>query len=192
MELSPHQKLLNFIWEAHLTHEFKPDAKSTEKTMDTMSNDPPPTVNHVPTLIGGVGKKELSHFYQNHFIFTNPDMELTPISRTIGTNTLVDEMIIKLTHSSRVDWLIPGIAPTNKIIEFPLVVIVGFAEENGSWKVSNERIYWDQATILVQLGLVDSTHLPVTGAEQAAKVKDVNAVPTNALLERTGLYHYKE
>ena len=51
----------------------------------------------------------------------------------------------------------------------PTVVIVGFDQDD---KITHEHIYWDQATMLVQLGLLDPSALPVTGAEQAGRLLD--------------------
>jgi len=174
-----------------LAHEFVADQKNTQHTMDTMVSHP--YVNHIPTLVGGIGYEELSHFYEHHFIFQNPDIEIIPVSRTIGMDQLVDEMILKLKHTKHVDWLLPGVEPTNKDLEFPLVAIVRFANEDGEWHVAHEHVYWDQATLLVQLGLLDPKGLPVSGKEQAHKVKDPASVPSNDLLKNTGRYlHRKE
>ena len=97
-----------------------------------------------------------------------PDTEMTPISRTIGNDQLVDEMVFKFTHSTRMDWMLPGIAPTGKRVEVPLVAIVRFREG----KLAHEHIYWDQASVLVQLGLLDPASLPVVGVDSARKVLD--------------------
>jgi len=178
--------LLDKLWDDHLRHEFAPPDKSTKLTMATMVKEP--YVNHVPTLVGGVGKVSLAHFYQHHFIFTNPAMSLSPVSRTIGATQIVDEMVVEFNHTSYVDWLVPGVAPTGRNVRFPLVAIVCVQDEDGVPKVSHEHIYWDQATILKQLGVADFEGLDVTGREQAAKVLDPRAVRSNALLVRTGRY----
>ena len=105
-----------------------------------------PYVNHVPTMTGGVGHDELKRFYKYHFVGGNPpDTELQPISRTVGADQIVDEMLFKFTHTSEVDWMLPGVAPTGRRVEIPLVAIVRF--EGG--KVAHEHIYWDQASVLV-------------------------------------------
>merc|ERR1719487_633301 len=129
-------------------------------------------------MIGGVGKENLASFYTNHFIFTNPDISLVPVSRTVGNDQLVDEMIIKMVHDKRVDWVLPGVEPTGKTLEFPLLALVRFKEEDGKWKLAHEHIYWDQATILVQAGLLDKDKYDVTGAEQARKVVDPKSEPS--------------
>ena len=151
---------------------------NTEDTLATMVEDA--YVNHIPVLTGGVGKEELREFYSKRFIpQMPPDTEVTPISRTIGHDQLVDEMIFKFTHTVRMDWMLPGIAPTGKRVEVPLVAIVRFRGN----KLVHEHIYWDQASVLVQLGLLDAKTLPVTGIESARKVLD-NSLPSNELMDR--------
>ena len=137
-------------------------------------------VNHIPTLTGGVGKEALAEFYSKRFIpQMPPDTEMTPVSRTIGADRLVDEMIFKFTHTIEMDWMLPGLAPTGKRVEIPLVAIVHFRGN----KLAHEHIYWDQASVLVQLGLLASDKLPVMGIETAKKVLD-NNVPSNSLIDR--------
>jgi carboxymethylenebutenolidase len=104
---------------------------------------------------------------------------MVPISRTIGNNQLVDEMVFKFTHTIRMDWMLPGIAPTGKRVEVPLVAIVQFRDG----KLAHEHIYWDQASVLVQLGLIDAGTLPVAGVETARKALNPN-LPSNALMRR--------
>ena len=102
---------------------------------------------------------------------------MVPVSRTIGADRLVDEMILRFTHSLRMDWLLPGLAPTGRRVEVPMVVIVHFREG----KVAHEHVYWDQASVLVQLGLLDPAGLPVAGAEAAHKLLNPN-LPSNELI----------
>jgi carboxymethylenebutenolidase len=104
---------------------------------------------------------------------------LTPISRTIGADQIVDEMLFSFTHTSEVDWMLPGVAPTGRRVEVPLVAIVKFV----GGKVAHEHIYWDQASVLVQVGLLEPAGLPVAGAETARKVAD-KSQPSNALMTR--------
>ena len=120
-------------------------------------------------MTGGNGKKNLGHFYTNHFIHKMPeDVELVPISRTVGETRVVDEFVFKFTHTIEMDWMLPGIKPTHKKVEIPFVVIIQFEGD----KLAHEHIYWDQASVLVQLGLLDSSGLPITGLEQAQKATD--------------------
>ena len=171
-------EFLNNLWEEHMRHEFA--TRNTEDTLATMVDDA--YVNHIPVLTGGVGKDALREFYSKRFIpQMPPDTEVTPVSRTIGTDQLVDEMVFKFTHTVRMDWMLPGIPPTGKRVEVPLVAIVRFRDG----KLAHEHIYWDQASVLVQLGLLDPAALPVAGIESARKVVD-NSIPSNALMQRAG------
>ena len=167
------QQRLHDVWEEHVRYEFV--TRSTEDTLATMVEDA--YVNHVPVLTGGVGREELRAFYSKHFIPQMPaDTELIPISRTVGNDQLVDEMVVKFTHTIRMDWMLPGIAPTGRRVEVPLVVIVHFRDG----KLAHEHIYWDQASVLVQLGLLDASALPIAGIESARKVLDPTQ-PSNRL-----------
>ena len=174
--LSAAQEVLLKLWEEHVRHEFT--THHTEDTLATMVEDA--YVNHIPVLTGGVGKEQLREFYSKHFIpQMPPDTEMVPISRTIGNDRLVDEMIFKFTHTIRMDWMLPGVAPTKRRVEIPLVAIVQFRDG----KLAHEHIYWDQASVLVQLGLLDPRTLPVVGVESAKKAVD-KQLPSNALIDR--------
>ena len=162
------------LWEEHTRCEF--ETRDVDATMATMVAEP--YVNHVPTLAGGVGHDDLKRFYKYHFIGGNPpDTVLAPISRTVGADQIVDEMLFSFTHTSAIDWMLPGIAPTGRKVEVALVAIVKFADG----KVAHEHIYWDQASVLVQIGLLDPTTLPVAGVESARKVLD-KTLPGNGLM----------
>ena len=151
------------LWEEHTKHEFT--TRDTEATLGTMVDDA--YVNHVPTMTGGFGKAALREFYSRDFIPSMPpDTTLTPVSRTVGEDQLVDEMIFSFTHTQEIPWMLPGIAPTNRRVEIPLVAIVRFRGD----KLAHEHIYWDQASVLKQIGLLPAATLPVFGAETARKV----------------------
>src|SRR6202522_3749366 len=151
------------LWEEHTNHEFS--TRDTESTLATMVEDA--YVNHVPVLTGGAGKSALRTFYSLDFIPSMPpDTKLTPISRTVGDEQLVDEMIFSFTHSEEMPWMLPGIAPTHKRVEIALVAIVKFRDG----KLAHEHIYWDQASVLKQIGLITDESLPVFGVETARKV----------------------
>lgn len=172
--LSPQQ--LEQLWAEHLKGEF--ETKDVEATLATMVEDA--YVNHMPVLTGGVGRGALREFYSQRFIpQMPPDTEMIPISRTVGRDQLVDEMVFTFTHTIKMDWMLPGIAPTGKRVEVPLVVIVHFREG----KLAHEHIYWDQASVLVQLGLLDAGTLPVAGRETARKALNAS-LPSNALIDR--------
>jgi carboxymethylenebutenolidase len=137
-------------------------------------------VNHVPVLTGGVGRDELREFYSKRFIpQMPPDTSMTPISRTVGADRVVDEMVFEFTHTIEMDWMLPGVAPTGKHVRVPLIVVVHFRDG----RLAHEHIYWDQASVLAQLGLLDTTRLPVAGVESAEKVLD-SSLPANRLIER--------
>ena len=161
---------LEAIWAEHIEHEFS--TRSTEATLATMVEDA--YVNHIPILTGGIGKAQLREFYSKHFIpQMPPDTTLTPISRTVGDDQIVDEMIFRFTHTIRMDWMLPGVAPTDKRVEVPLVAIVKLRDG----KLAHEHIYWDQASVLVQLGLIDAARLPVAGIESARKAENPSLPP---------------
>ncbi|OGT32217.1 MAG: hypothetical protein A3E87_05375 [Gammaproteobacteria bacterium RIFCSPHIGHO2_12_FULL_35_23] len=175
--LTSAQQKLNDLWEEHTRCEF--ETKDTAGTVATMTKKA--HVNHVPTMTGGVGLKEIEKFYAQSFIPKMPkDTETILISRTIGETQIVDELIFKFTHDIVMDWMLPGIAPTGKKVAIALVAIVGFQ----SGKVSHEHIYWDQASVLVQLGLIDAKKLPVVGVEGAEKIKNPNKHASNQLINR--------
>ncbi len=165
---------LSHLWDMHCYHEFA--TRDVHATMKTMVDEP--YVNHIPTMTGGVGYQHLARFYKHHFVDANPeDTKLIPISRTIGTDRLVDEMLFCFTHDREIDWMLPGLAPTGKYVEIPLVAIVNFRGD----KLYHEHIYWDQASVLVQIGALDPAGLPVAGQETARKLVD-ETLPSNELM----------
>ena len=177
--LTPAQETLRHLWEEHVRYEFA--THNTEDTLATMVDDA--YVNHVPVLTGGVGRNELREFYSKRFIpQMPPDTEMIPVSRTISEDQLVDEMVFKFTHTIRMDWMLPGVAATGKRVEVPLVAIIRFRDG----KLAHEHIYWDQASVLVQIGLLDASRLPVAGVESARKVLDPS-LPANELMRRADL-----
>jgi carboxymethylenebutenolidase len=174
--LIPAKNNLSQLWDEHVKNEFS--TRNTEETLATMVEDA--YVNHIPVLTGGVGRDQLREFYSKRFIpQMPPDTQMTPVSRTIGEDQLVDEMVFKFTHTIRMDWILPGVAPTGKRVEVPLVAIVRFRDG----KLAHEHIYWDQASVLVQIGLIDPANLPVAGMESARKVLDPT-LPANTLMKR--------
>jgi carboxymethylenebutenolidase len=105
-------------------------------------------------MTGGVGYKDLHVFYTNHFVNSNPpDTALVPISRTVGATQVVDEMLFSFTHTTEIPWMLPGVAPGGKRVEVPLLAVIKFRGN----KLYHEHIYWDQASVLVQVGLLDET-----------------------------------
>jgi len=164
------------LFDAHVSAEFV--THDVDATMRTMTGDP--YVIHVPTMTGGVGAAELRRFYRHHFIPKWPaDVRITPISRTIGVERVVDEFIVSFTHDVEMDAMLPGIAPTGRHVDAPHVVVMEFRDG----KIAHEHIYWDQASVLAQIGLLDPRGLPVAGAEQARKLLDKTR-PSNTLMSR--------
>lgn len=174
-EIGPHFNLSE-LWEKHIEYEF--GARDVPATMATMVAEP--YVNHIPTMTGGVGYRELSRFYQHHFVHGNPpDMKLVPISRTVGASQIVDEFVMCFTHTSEIDWMLPNVAPTGQYVEIPMLGVIKFRGD----KLCHEHIYWDQASVLVQIGLLDPTGLPVAGAETARKLLN-ETLPSNTLMKK--------
>jgi carboxymethylenebutenolidase len=162
-------------FDAHMRAEF--EDLDLDATMATMALEP--HVHHVPTITGGSGTGGVREFYARHFIGQWPDDTKTQqISRTVGENQVVDELVMTFTHDRELEIMLPGVPPTGRRIEIPVVVVVGF--EDG--KVEHEHIYWDQASVLVQAGLLDAAALPVTGTEQADALLD-QSQPKNELLD---------
>jgi carboxymethylenebutenolidase len=166
------------VFDDHVAAEFVD--MDLDATMATMSADP--YVYHLPSMTGGVGSEDVRRFYGSHFIGKWPtDIEITPVSRTVGDVQVVDELVLSFTHDIEMPQLLPGVAPTGRRVRLAFCVVVGF--EDG--KVSHEHIYWDQASLLVQVGLLDPEALPVTGAEQAENVLDSRTHPLNELIRRS-------
>jgi carboxymethylenebutenolidase len=173
---TPDEQRLIDAWEEHLRCEFAD--RDAAATVANMADDN--YVNHVPVMTGGRGRAEMLTFYGQHFIPKMPaDTRLTPVCRTVGQGRVIDEMIFAFTHDILMDWMLPGVAPTGRRVEVPLVVVVQLR----AGQVVCERIYWDQASVLVQLGLLDPARLPVAGAETARKVLDPG-LPSNELIRR--------
>ncbi|OHW93606.1 carboxymethylenebutenolidase [Colletotrichum incanum] len=187
---------LEAVWEEHTLFEF--GERNVEKTMATMVEQP--YVNHIPTLTGGVGRRHLTNFYRDHFIFNNPDdTELELVSRTVGIDRVIDEFVFKCTHNKVIDWLLPGVPPTGKHLSIPFTSVVNVRGDH----LHHEHIAWDQATALRQLGLLPEYlpfpyqingsgpadgkkfefKLPVAGVESAHKLVDESAAESNAMFE---------
>ncbi|RDL36456.1 NTF2-like protein [Venustampulla echinocandica] len=178
---------LEAIWEEHTHYEF--GDRSVAKTMGTMVQE--------PYMTGGIGRERLSNFYRHHFIFNNPaDTELELVSRTVGIDRIVDEFVFSFTHNMQIDWLVPGIPPTGRHVRIPFTSVVNVRGD----RLYHEHIAWDQASVLVQLGLMpeylpfpytlpDGTkpgpgkmfqyRVPAAGVDTARKILDKNSVPSN-------------
>jgi carboxymethylenebutenolidase len=173
--IGPHYDLPR-LFQEHLHHEFV--AHNAHATMATMVAQP--YVNHVPTLTGGFGHDMLKRFYTYHFIPKLPsDRRSVVLSETVGPDTVVLEVVTRFTHTVEIDYLLPGIPPSGRTLEIPTVIVAKFRGD----KLYHEHIYWDQASLLVQLGLIDPKGLPVAGAEEAQKMLDQSR-PANDLMSR--------
>jgi len=154
---------LGEVFDAHMKHEFIDH--DVDATMQTMV--PNPSLLNVPTLRGGEGAEGVRHFYERYFVGKLPrDTKVTQISRTVGRDQVVDEVILSFTHDIQIDYMLPGVSPTGKFVQLPHVVVVTFKDG----KISREHIYWDQACLLVQVGLLDSRSVPAVGKEQAQRL----------------------
>ena len=166
------QPNLSVVFDRHIKHEF--EDHDVDATMQTMTKEP--YVHHVPMMTGGVGYQGVYNFYKNHFIGKMPaDTKIVRISRTIGKDQVVDELIISFTHDREVEYMLPGVSPTGKYITLPHVVIMNFKDG----RIVHEHIYWDQASLLVQVGLLDPRLLPVTGQEQAKRLLELSQQADN-------------
>jgi carboxymethylenebutenolidase len=161
--LSEKQQQMVALFEKHVGAELAGDLNTT---MATMSDTP--HLNHVPTMAGGVDQGSVRAFYRDHLVgkFFPPDVKMVNVSRTVGEDRIVEEIFISFTHTTAIDWLLPGVVPTGKTVEMAVAVVVGFQGD----RISHEHIYWDQAGVLVQIGLLNPAGLPVTGADSARKV----------------------
>ncbi len=166
MNLSPEQEASLSLFHKHVEAELAGDL---ETTMATMTEDP--HLINVPSKLGGVGREGVRSFYQDHLVgkFFPPDVKMTGVSTTVGSDRIVDELVISFTHTRVIDWLLPDVPPTGKRVEVAFVVVAGVKDG----KISHEHVYWDQACVLVQVGLLDGAGLPVVGAENARKILEL-------------------
>jgi carboxymethylenebutenolidase len=159
-------------FDAHVRAEF--GERSVEATMATMTDAP--YVTHVPVMTGGHGRDEVRDFYTKWFVSRWPaDIEVTQVSRTVGQGRVIDELIASFTHDVEMPALLPGVAPTGRKVVLPHVVVMGIVEG----KVAYEHIYWDQGSLLAQVGLINPAQLPVTDAERRASCATPRCGRTN-------------
>lgn len=157
---------LGAVFDQHVKHEF--EDKDVDATMRTMIAEP--YVHNVPTVSGGYGGAGVRNFYSKHFVGKMPaDTRVESISRTVGKDQVVDELILHFTHDIQIDYLLPGIPPTGKRVALPHVVVMKFEGD----KIAHEHIYWDQGCLLAQVGLIDPKKLPVAGAEAASRLLEL-------------------
>jgi carboxymethylenebutenolidase len=166
VDLSAENQARLALFQKHVAAELAGDL---ETTMATMTEDP--HLINVPTMVGGVGREAVRAFYRDHLVgkFFPPDVKMTSVSSTVGDDRIVDELVISFTHTTVIDWLLPDVPPTGRPVEMAVVVVAGVKDG----KISHEHIYWDQASVLVQIGLLDRANLPVVGAENARRLRDL-------------------
>jgi len=153
-ELTPYQQTMLAAWQQHTYTEFV--LKDADAALATMTEDP--YVFAIPSGTGGSGRAGVREFYADQFLpKIPPDFELTSLSQTFGNDRIVEEFVIRFTHTLGMDWMLPGVSATGRKAEFAFVGIIEFR----AGKVASERLYWDQATVLSQLGI---PHHPVVAA----------------------------
>jgi carboxymethylenebutenolidase len=165
-DLSAEQQARLALFQKHVAAELAGDL---ETTMATMTEDP--YLINIPTMVGGMGREGVRAFYKDHLVgkFFPPDVKMTNISSTVGNDRIVDELVVSFTHTRVIDWLLPDVPPTGKPVEVAFVVVAGVKDG----RISHEHVYWDQASVLVQVGLLERTGLPVVGAENARRIRDL-------------------
>lgn len=163
-DLSAENRAKLALFQQHVAAELAGDL---ETTMATMTEDP--HLINVPTRVGGVGREGVRSFYRDHLVgkFFPPDVKMTSVSTTVGDDRIVDELVVSFTHTMLIDWLLPDVPPSGKPVEVAFVVVAGVKDG----KISHEHVYWDQASVLVQIGLLDPANLPVVGAENARRLR---------------------
>jgi carboxymethylenebutenolidase len=160
---------LGTVFDQYIKHEFQDHDVDVDATMETMTKEP--YVHHVPVMTGGIGYEGVYNFYKNHFIGKMPDdTKIVRISRTVDKEQVVDELVLSFTHDREIDFILPGVPPTGKYVEIACVVVMNFKDG----KISHEHIYWDQVSLLVQIGLLGPKLLPVTGREQAKRLVELS------------------
>ena len=124
--LSERQQQMIALFDKHVSAELAGDL---DTTMDTMSDNP--HLHNVPTMVGGIGRDGVRAFYRDHLVgkFFPPDVKMQSVSRTVGENRIVDEVFISFTHTTVIDWMLPGVAPTGKAVEMAVVVVAGVTED---------------------------------------------------------------
>ena len=157
---------LGAIFDEHVAHEF--ETKDVDATMRTMTEEP--YVWHVPALTGASGRENVRQFYSTQLVGRMPeDTVLRQISRTVSSDRLIEEFVLEFTHDIEVPFMLPGVPPTGQKVRLPHVLVMGFEGD----KVAYEHIYWDHASLLVQVGLLDPAGLPIAGAEQAERLLEL-------------------
>lgn len=154
------------LWASHCKYEF--ELRDVEGALSTMVDDP--YLWNIPTMCGGRGQDGMRRYYRDNFVGTMPaDAAISSVSLTVGDAQIAEEVILTFTHDREMPWLLPGIGPTRRRVEIPQLAVV--AVRDG--KIAHEHIWWDQASVLAQVGLLDPQHVPAFGAETATRLRDL-------------------
>jgi carboxymethylenebutenolidase len=168
-KLTPDQQAMLAAWQQHTYAEFV--LKDADAALATMTENP--HVLLIPAGTGGSGRAAVREFYANHFLPNiPPDFELISLSQTFGNDRIVEEFVISFTHSLDMDWLLPGMPATGRRVEFAFVGLLQFQDG----KIAHEHLYWNQATLLSQMGVLDHplAAAGVGSAAQLLKLRDPN------------------
>jgi carboxymethylenebutenolidase len=169
--LTPYQQTMLAAWQQHTYAEFV--LKDPDAALATMTADP--YVLAIPCGTGGSGRAGVREFYANHFLpKIPPDFELISLSQIFGEDRIVEEFVIRVTHTLEMDWMLPGVPATSRRVEFAFVGLIQFQ----AGKLANERFYWDQASVLSQLGILDHPGA-AAGVGSAAQLLKLRAQPVN-------------
>ena len=136
------------LWDDHNGAEFI--SKDADAALESMVDDPYVTI--LANGGGGNGKDQVRAFYADVLIPQWPDdAQMQPMNRVLGQDQLVDELHLSFTHNKQMDWLLPGEPPTNRKVEMDVAIVVQFRND----RIAGERLYWDQAAVLRQIGLLN-------------------------------------
>ena len=154
------------LWASHCRYEF--ELRDVEGALSTMVDDP--YLWNIPTMCGGRGQDGMRRYYRDNFVGTMPaDAAISSVSLTVGDDQIAEEVILTFTHDREMPWILPGVAPTRRRVEIPQLAVV--AVRDG--KIAHEHIWWDQASVLAQVGLLDPQHVPAFGADTATRLRDL-------------------
>jgi carboxymethylenebutenolidase len=154
------------LWASHCRYEF--ELRDVEGALSTMVDDP--YLWNIPTMCGGRGQDGMRRYYRDNFVGTMPaDTAISSVSLTVGEDQIAEEVILTFTHDREMPWLLPGVAPTRRRVEIPQLAVVAMRDG----KIAHEHIWWDQASVLAQVGLLDRQHVPAFGADTATRLRDV-------------------
>jgi steroid delta-isomerase-like uncharacterized protein len=130
------------IVEEHIALENEHDLDGIMRTFgDAARYDDEPWDAHY------VGRQEVRAFYAQ-LLHAMPDLHIDVRQRHVAEAAVIVEVIIRGQHLGA--WR--GLPATGRGIDFPLCGIYTFDEEN---RLAGERIYYDRATALRQLGVFD-------------------------------------